>query len=208
MLLKSTRKFAVKYYFDQDVSNEDPRMIDMLISMLTTHGAGGKFAEHIIREKFKISENSGIHDWDGEIPNFMVEMKMETISTTKMNAMGTYGDNRKSTKVRKGELFQEVRPLVIHFGTCIETGKCIYAMVVDTRFLPKQSKLFNELDKDAPRVSFHHFKEHPESYKLLFRNDNLLEKWQFKFNRSFYQELVQMNPEKRTTLEKIIEKTA
>lgn len=191
-----TQQFLNEYYFDEVYHADNNMSADLAKNILTMHGAGGKFVEQIIQSRFMIDDVDGIHDFDGQTAaKRMVEMKMETINSVKLNAMGSWGSQRESTEVWKGDVYRETRPYIMNIGTCSDSGKCIYVMCLDTAKLARDSKVFLELDKPAPRMNFSHFREDRDAYRLLYINRGLYGHWKHRFNKYFATELDRMSIE-------------
>lgn len=196
-MLRDTIDFLVGYYFDDlppKFATSEVK-VDMARTMLTTHGAGGKFAEAILLEKFGLDEFNGIHDFDGVTKSGRpVEMKMETVNDSKkLSAAGSWSEKREGTAVSKKDLFLEKRPYLMNFGTCRDTGKCIYVLCTDTRKLPENADLFDKLDAKSPRTSFTHVSDHKGSYKLLYLNRDLFNKNREHVSNKFAAELERMD---------------
>jgi hypothetical protein len=194
-MLETTKNFLCDYYFDRVSEQFSTSTIkkDMAATMLTTHGAGGKFVEHVLQAEYDIKDTAGIHGYDGVTSSGRpVEMKMETIVERKlgrMNAMASFPEHRSGTEATKDTVYLKDRPYILHAGTCNKTGKCVYIMCVDTREIPAESDYFVRLAAKSPRTSFAHYKDYPECYKVLFLNQDLMIEHRSKFVTGFWDAL-------------------
>ena len=197
---KTATQFAHDYYFNE-LREKNPIAQEMARDMLTTHGAGGKFVEGLIAHRYLLEETpESIHGWDGITRDGRpVEIKMETVSTSKMNAQGSFGENREfekdeeeKVKQDKSEIFANEKPLLLSVGTCKETGKCIYVLGTDFAKVPKKAKVWERLTAKSPRINFSQWSEYPESYKLLYLNEALYRKNEEHFNKFFREHLERM----------------
>ena len=192
-----TQRFLTDYYFDRlsgDFATSTIK-VDMAREMLTTHGAGGKFAEVIMQAEYGIEDTGSIHDFDGYVNDRAVEMKMETVCSNNLCAKGSYPEHRDSTPREdyKDQQYLRDRPLLLNFGTCDETGKCIYAMCLDTAKLPEDSMFFERLGAKSPRVQFSQYAEHTDAYRLLFLNQSLFDAKRDNFVKHFAIEIERMH---------------
>jgi hypothetical protein len=167
----------------------EQRFLRLAQQLVTTHGVGGKFAESLIHHKYSITPPEGIHGWDGYHGKTPVEIKVETISKTKMSAMASFADNRKSATIKTGEIFLKERPIFINVGVSPE-GKCLYVMFTYTDKLPKTAVLFERLNDPAPRISWGHYSEHKSKATVVMYMDKpLCATYKDKFAKFFYEDL-------------------
>ena len=198
-----TVDFMTNVFFDSELSERNKHSVikrEMFEMMITTHGAGGKWVEQLVQKKFSIDEDEdAIHGYDGITKDTRrpVEMKMETVSASdKLNAKGSWGTNRKTSGAPlHGDKYKKDRPYIINIGTCNETGKCIYVLCVDTAKMPEDAKLFKMLNAKDPRISFPHYADYPEAYKILFCNTAVFNEINAKggFRKNFADEIIRMN---------------
>ena len=61
--------------------------------------------------------------------------------------------------------------------------------------MPEDAKLFKMLNAKDPRITFNHYRDYPETYKLLYINEKLFNKInaEGQFNKHFEKEIVRMN---------------
>ena len=170
---KSYIPIVAKYFFSDtpmsDFPAEQQMVIEIAKDIITTHGVGGKFVESLIRYKFKIADVEGIHGWDGMKAQRPVEIKTETVNGTNLNCMGSFSDNRECS-MNKRDIFLSEKPLLYSVGVSDTTGKCIYVMETDTGKLPKTAKLFESLGVKAPRINLSNWVNHPDAWKVVYKN--------------------------------------
>lgn len=151
-----------------EYTEQEQQTLSLAIEILTTHGVGGKFAESLLRHRYNLRDADGIHGWDGFKGSRPIEIKTETINNTKrLNCEGSFGDHREDT-IRKSDLFLEHRPYLYSIGLDNVTGKCLYVMETDTRKIDSSAVLFERLDARAPRISFAHWKDCKNAYKIVY----------------------------------------
>ena len=165
------------YFFSSKELEEygkDYQTIELAIDILTTHGVGGKFVESLVRYYFGIEDAYSIHGWDGYKNSQPVEMKTETINNSKrLNCEGSFAEHRSGT-LRKSDLFKAERPLIYSIGVDNVTGKCLYVMETNTKLCQDSCLLFERLDAKSPRISFGHWQDQKDSYKILYQNYGLV----------------------------------
>ena len=190
---KDAIQFAHDYYFDE-LREKNPIAQEMAKEVLSTHGSGGKFAELLIQKRFLLEETpESIHGWDGITREGRpVEIKMETVSTSKLNAQGSFGTNRESSDKNKREVFAEERPLLVSMGTCKDTGQCIYVLCTDFAKIPEEADVWDRLEAKDPRIQFNQWRDYPDAYRLLFINERLYDKNADQFNKFFAEEIDRM----------------
>lgn len=195
--MKSYMPIVADYFFSpkrlEDYNRHEQPIIELAIDILTTHGVGGKFVESLIRYRYDMRDAASIHGWDGYKNSRPVEMKTETINNTKkLNCEGSFGEHRDET-IRKSDLFKSERPLLYSIGVDNVTGKCLYVMETDTKKCKDDTLLFERLNAKSPRISFAHWKDQTKSYKILYKNANLIVAKKEEFSSYLYACLLSEN---------------
>ena len=176
-----------------EYTKQEQQTLSLAVDILTTHGVGGKFVESLIRYRYDMRDAASIHGWDGYKNSRPVEMKTETINNTKrLNCEGSFGEHRDET-IRKSDLFRSERPLLYSIGVDNITGKCLYVMETDTKKIKKDALLFERLNAKSPRISFAHWKDQTKSYKILYKNANLIVAKKTEFSSYLYACLLSEN---------------
>ena len=158
--------FSSKLLKEYDI--QEQQTLSLAIEILTTHGVGGKFAESLLRHRYRLKDAKDIHGWDGYKGHRPIEIKTETINKSKkLNCEGSFSDHRDST-YRKSDMFLEQRPYLYSVGLDNVTGKCLYVMETDTKKIDSSSLLFERLNAKSPRISFAHWRYSRDSYKIVY----------------------------------------
>jgi hypothetical protein len=176
--MKSYMPLIADYFFSskrvEDYNKHEQITLELAIDILTTHGVGGKFTESLIRHRFNMKDVDSIHGWDAKKNSRPVEIKTETINVSKrLSCEGSFGDHREGS-VRKSDLFKSERPLLYSVGIDDVSGKCLYVMETDTKKCSLSCLLFERLNARAPRISFAHWKDQHNSYKIVYKNAKLI----------------------------------
>lgn len=154
-------------------------LIEMAKYVLTTHGMGGKMMEGLIQHRFGIIDDGKIHGYDGTLNGRNVEIKTQktgnTSSSIKLNCKGDFSDHRITSELKSEKYIRDC-PILISAGVDSENAKCIYVVKTDFAKIPKNSKIFEMLSSKAPRINFSHFKNVVDSYEVMYKNDELLQK--------------------------------
>jgi hypothetical protein len=174
------------YFFSNkkisEYSKQQQQTLDLAVDVLTTHPTGGKFVERLIRHRYSLRDDGTIHGWDGWDGETPVEIKTETInSSKKLNCEGSFGAHADNSE-RKKDIFLKHRPHLYSVGVHDVSGKCLYVMKTDTAKLKKTSLLFERLDAKSPRINFSHWKNDKDSYEVLFSNKPLVQYVHWCFN--------------------------
>ena len=159
--------------------SKNREVIEMANYVLKTHGMNGKMMEKLIQYRFGIIDDGEIHGYDGIWNGRNVEIKTQRTgnkrSSSKLNCKGDFSDHRAYSEL-KSEKYLRDRPILISAGIDSENAKCIYVVKTDFEKIPTNSKMFEMLSARAPRINFNHFKNFVDSYEVMYKNDELLEK--------------------------------
>lgn len=148
--------------------------LELAIDVLTTHGAGGKFMELLIRNRLKYSNCPEIHGWDAYTGNNRpVEIKTETVNKTKKIFCESSFSPLTDKSISKKILYMHNRPLLVNTGLT-KSAKCIYIMVTDTSLIADNSMFFTRLDAKSPRINFGHILHDRDSFNVVYRNEKLI----------------------------------
>jgi hypothetical protein len=174
------------YFFSSkmpsDYTKEQQQTLDLAVDVLTTHPTGGKFVERLIRHRYSLRDDGTIHGWDGWDGETPVEIKTETInSSKKLNCEGSFSSHTDNSE-RKRDIFLKHRPHLYSVGVHDVLGKCMYVMKTDTAKLKKTALLFERLDANSPRINFSQWKDSKDSYEILYKNAELVRYAHWAFN--------------------------
>jgi hypothetical protein len=189
--------FSNKTIEDFDISQQE--IIRMGKDFLTMHGAGGKIMEKLLIKKFKFGKDDAIHGWDAWYEFRPIEMKTETINTSKkIYCEASYPSHTKNSKLKK-DVYLEEKPYLVSCGICDKTGKCLYVMITDTTKIKKTSKFFQRLSANAPRINFGHIKDDVGSYEFLYKNETLIQKNIIHIHKKFKDTLLGLQTKRKST---------
>ena len=151
-------------------------MIDFAVHVLTTHGMNGKMMEGLIQHRYGIIDDGEIHGHDGTLDGRNVEIKTQrTGGNQALNCRGDFSDHRVDTELKSTKYLRDL-PILFSVGVDSQSAKCIYVVTTDFAKIPKGSEIFERLSAKAPRINFKHFRDFPDSYEVVYKNDGLLER--------------------------------
>jgi hypothetical protein len=192
--MKPHYKLVCDYVFSDkkvsEYSDCEQLTINLAIEVLTTHGMGGKFMETLIREKYRLGNDGKIHGWDGMTKqNRPVEIKTETVNASKkLFCEASFAPNTEKAPSKKN-IFLKEKPILISSGLCNDTGKCIYVMFTDTDKLNRNSKMFDMLDRNSPRINFSHWCADTDAFEVKYKNTMLVDKHYYSMREELRKEL-------------------